>query len=308
MNGLNIVVAGGAGFIGSHVTSYLHSLGANLTVLDNCSTGRIDWLPDDVSFIEVDLTDFESCMEAFSEEDELVLHFAADSEVNRSGGRTQFDENTSITQNILEAMRTYDNTRLGFTSSSTVYGQAPRPTHETFGPLEPISVYGASKVADEALCSAYANLYNFEASVFRFANIVGPRLRNAVIPDFIDKLQTNPNRLEILGDGRQEKSYMHVTDCIKAMEVVLEKTNSTYDVFNIGTNTTTTVIEIADIVCEELEVDPKYEFTGGTQGWMGDVTRMQLSSEKLEELGWKPEFESNEAIRRTTQSLINEMV
>ncbi len=153
----------------------------------------------------------------------------------------------------------------------------------------------------------YAHSHDFTVWVYRFANIVGPRLQlGAVIPDFIDKLDDDPESLTILGDGRQEKSYMHVEDCVDAMCHVVERASDDFNVYNLGTRTTTSVTTIADIVSEEMGLDPDYEYTGGDRGWVGDVPRMRLSIEKLSALGWEPEGSSDDAVRRATRELLAE--
>ena len=196
---------------------------------------------------------------------------------------------------------------LAFTSSSTVYGEAPRPTPEDFAPLEPISPYGAGKLAEEGLLSTYAHSHGIQSWVFRFANIVGPGLRGAVIPDFIEKLRADPETLVILGDGRQEKSYMHVEDCVDAICHVVEHAEGPLTTCNLGTRTTTSVDRIADIVSDVLGVDPDYEYTGGDRGWTGDVPRMRLSVEKLAGLGWEPAQFSDDAVRQAAEELSAEL-
>ncbi|PHQ46216.1 UDP-glucose 4-epimerase, partial [Halorubrum sp. C3] len=237
-----------------------------------------------------------------------VFHFAAYTDTNYDDDRVLFEENTEMTYNVLERMREVGVDRFAFTSSSTVYGEAPRPTAEDYAPLEPISIYGSSKLADEALISTFAHSYGVQSWVFRFANIVGPRQRGNVIPDFIEKLDEDPTELEILGDGRQEKSYMHVTECVDAIQHVVEHADDPYNVYNLGTRTTTSVTDIADIVSEELGVEPEYAYTGGDRGWTGDVPKMRLSIEKLADLGWEPSIESDEAVRRSARELIEEIV
>jgi UDP-glucose 4-epimerase len=186
-----------------------------------------------------------------------------------------------------------------------VYGEAPRPTPEDYAPLEPISMYGAAKLAEESLLSVYAHSYDFDVWNFRFANIVGPRLQlGAVIPDFIHKLRDDPTELEILGDGRQEKSYMHIEECLDAIEHVVEHADAPMNTYNLGTRTTTSVRRIADIVADEMGVDPTYQFTGGERGWVGDVPRMRLSIEKLAATGWTPDLSSDDAVRRAVRELL----
>lgn len=302
-----VLITGGAGFIGSHLSKRLLDRGNTVTVVDNCSTGRDEWVPDQARFVKGDLTDRETVKEVVTEDLDVVYHLAASKAVNSTEPHQQFQSNTTITQHLLNRMNEVGVPEFVFTSSSTVYGEAPYPTPKTHGPLEPISMYGASKLADEGVCSVYAHSHGLDVTIFRFANIVGPRLRGAVIPDFIMKLQDDPSELEILGDGRQEKSYMHVEDCIDAMFTVLADTDQPLTIANLGTHTTTSVTEIADIVCEELGVNPAYEYTGGDRGWTGDVPKMQLQLETLDALGWTPEHESTAAVRKATQELISEL-
>ncbi|OAQ51146.1 hypothetical protein HTG_18085 [Natrinema mahii] len=302
----HVLVTGGAGFIGSHLTERLLADGAAVTVVDDCSNGDRDRVPDDADFLAADLTDPDALEGALDDVD-LVFHLAASKHVDTDRPHGQFDDNTRMTRNLLEAMADAGVTEIAYTSSSTVYGEAPRPTPEDYAPLEPISAYGASKLADEGLLSARAHSHDLTVWNFRFANVVGPRLRGAVIPDFIEKLRDDPETLTILGDGRQEKSYLHIEDCLDAMYHVVAHADDAMNTYNLGTRTTTSVDRIAAIVAEELGVDPEYEYTGGDRGWTGDVPKMRLSIEKLSALGWEPARSSDEAVRRATREIIDEL-
>ncbi|GAA0548927.1 NAD-dependent epimerase/dehydratase family protein [Halorubrum ejinorense] len=303
-----VLVTGGAGLVGSHLAAGLLDRGGTVRVADDLSKGTRDRVPDDVEFVQADLTDPDDVARAVTGDLDVVFHFAAYTDTNYDDDRALFEDNTAMTYNVLERMREVGVDRFAFTSSSTVYGEAPRPTAEDYAPMEPISVYGSAKLADEALISTFAHSYGVQSWVFRFANIVGPRQRGNVIPDFIEKLDADPTQLEILGDGRQEKSYMHVSECIDAIQHVVEHADDAYNVYNLGTRTTTSVTDIADIVSEELGVDPEYSYTGGDRGWTGDVPKMRLSIEKLSALGWEPSIESDEAVRRSARELIDEIV
>ena len=304
----HVLVTGGAGLVGSHLTARLLADGATVRVADDCSTGDPARVPDDATFHEVDVRDPAAVAAVLTEEVDVVFHLAAYTDTNYEHDRELFEANTAMTHTVLERARAVDVDGVAFTSSSTVYGEAPRPTPEDHAPLEPISIYGSSKLADEALCSTYAHSYGVQSWVFRFANIVGPGQRGNVIPDFIEKLAADPTELEILGDGRQEKSYMHVTDCVDAMCHVVEHATDPFNVYNLGTRTTTSVTDIADIVSEAVGVDPAYTYTGGDRGWTGDVPKMRLSIEKLAALGWEPSTESDAAVRRSARQLVEEIV
>ena len=305
LTGRNVVVTGGSGFIGSHLVEQLVS-DNHITVVDDFSTGVEEWVHPESTTVAGDLTDPDVVAESITAETDLVIHLAASKRVNTDRPRRQFTDNSDITYNILERMAEVGVDRLAFTSSSTVYGEAPQPTPEDYAPLEPISIYGATKLAEESLISTYAHSHGIQSWVFRFANIVGPRLKGAVIPDFIEKLRADPERLTILGDGRQEKSYLHIDECIAAMRYVVERADDEFNVYNLGTRTTTSVTRIADIVSEELGLEPAYEYTGGDRGWVGDVPKMCLSIDKLADLGWTPDQSSDEAVRQSARELIHE--
>ena len=307
MIGEQVVITGGAGFIGSHLAERLIAEDYSVSIVDDLSTGNRDWVPEDADLFDRDLRNSEALDDVLSSNVNYVFHLAASKAVNTDHPREQFEKNTEMMYNVLEAVSRHEIRNVVYTSSSTVYGEAPRPTPEDFAPLEPISVYGASKLANESLCSAHAHSDGVQVYLFRFANIVGPRLRGAVIPDFIEKLKSDPHELQILGNGLQQKSYMHISDCLDAMLAAIEGADDTVNTFNLGTQTTTSVNQIADIVCGELGLDPEYEYTGGDRGWDGDVPKMRLSIEKLSDLGWQPEHESDEAVRKATRDLIAEL-
>ncbi|MFB6137898.1 MAG: NAD-dependent epimerase/dehydratase family protein [Halobacteriaceae archaeon] len=299
-----IVVTGGAGLVGAPLAARL-AADNDVTVVDDLSNSERDDVPDGVAFREADLTDPDAARAAIDGDTDLICHLAAaDKYVDTDAPRRQFEANTGMTMNVLEAMDDAGVDSLLYTSSSTVYGEAPRPTPEDH-PFEPISVYGATKVGEEGLCAAYAHSHGIETWAFRFANVVGPRFGAGVVPDFVEKLREDPETLTILGDGRQEKSYMHVLECVDAMCHVLEHSaDGPVHTYNLGTRTTTSVDRIADIVSAEMGLDPTYEHTGGERGWTGDVPRMRLSIEKLAGLGWEPDLSSDESVRRAARELV----
>ncbi|RLI31028.1 UDP-glucose 4-epimerase [Candidatus Bathyarchaeota archaeon] len=315
---MRILVTGGAGFIGSHLVDALMEKDLEVVVIDNLSRGSIGnlrrWLQHPkFMFIKGDLKNPEDTFQAIKG-CETVFHLAANPEV-RVGSVSpdvHFQQNVIATYNLLEALRVAGNVKtLVFTSSSTVYGEAEVPTPENYSPLKPISVYGASKLACEALISAYAYSYGFKAVIYRLANIVGPRSRHGVIIDFVRKLKENPRELEILGDGSQRKSYLYIDDCIDAMLLGLKKvasSNNNVEIFNVGSDDQVDVLTIARIVVEEMGLkDVKFRLTGGVdggRGWVGDVKNMLLDVGKLKFLGWKPRYNSEEAVRVAAKLLL----
>jgi len=305
-----VLVTGGAGFVGSHLVDVLMKKGFHVRVVDNLSSGEASnverWFGHGCfEFLDGDLKDFGVCEKAVDGVD-VVFHLAANPDVRLGGSEpdVHFRENLLVTFNVLESMRKSDKARrIVFASTSTVYGEAEVfPTCEDYGPLLPISVYGAAKLGCEALISSYCHTFGFSGVLLRFANVVGDRAKHGVIVDFIRKLRQNPKELEILGDGKQKKSYLHVKDLVNAFFAVLpclDKAGSA-EAFNVGSLDWVDVKRIAEIVCEEMDVKPKFRFNdvlGDGRGWKGDVKVMRLSVEKLMGLGWKPRLNSEEAIR-----------
>ncbi len=244
----------------------------------------------------------------------VVFHLAANPEVrlDRSDSETCFQQNLFTTHVILEEMKHSEAEMIVFTSSSTVYGKARiLPTREDYSPLEPVSLYGASKLASESLISAYCYTYGRMGIVLRLANVVGSRCRHGVIYDFVMKLLRNPRELEILGNGKQEKSYLHVEDCVSAISSICRHSRRRFEVFNIGSNDQIKVGKIAKIVATEMGINApsvkfKEEFDGGG-GWVGDVERMFLDTTKLRSSGWNQRYHSVQAVQSAARSLLAEM-
>jgi UDP-glucose 4-epimerase len=301
-----VVITGGAGLIGSHLAARL-APDNEVIVADDLSKGEADRVPDGAELVVADVTDPDDVATAVTDDTDLVFHLAAYTDTNHAEPRRMFEENTAMTYTVLQRADEVGVDGVAFTSSSTVYGEAPRPTPEDYAPLEPISEYGASKLADEGLVSTYAHAHGLQAWTFRFANIVGPGQRGNVIPDFVEKLRDDPEHLTILGDGRQEKSYLHVEDCVDAICHVVAHADAPLNTYNLGSRTTTSVNRIADIVSEEMGLDPDYAYTGGDRGWTGDVPKMRLSVEKLSALGWEPPESSDDAVHRAARQLIDEI-
>ena len=312
---MKYIVTGGAGFIGSHLVDLLLRDGNEVTVVDNLSSGRIEFVRhhmDDgrFTFINEDLSAEGMICQAFNGAD-MVYHLAANPDV-RSGvkdTRTPLTQNVMVTYNVLESMRTMGVRKIAFTSTSTVYGEATvMPTPENYGPLVPISLYGASKLACEALIGSYCHSFDMRAWIYRFANIVGGRGTHGVIFDFIARLRADPSRLIILGNGRQSKSYLHVGDCVDGMAFVVKNSDDRVNIFNIGSADRFDVTGIAKAVTDEMGIgNVQFEYTGGDRGWKGDVPFMTLSIEKLEALGWKPSGGSEASVRRCVRELLDEV-
>ncbi len=304
---MKIIVTGGAGFIGSHVVDRLVAEKHDVVVLDNLSAGHEDFIKPyidkgKIRFYQIDI--LHDDITGFFDDREEVWHLAANPEVRLGAEdtRVHLEQNVIATYNVLEAMRAKGVRRMIFTSTSTVYGDADMlPTPEEY-PTIPISLYGASKLACEALIASYCHTFDMQAWIYRFANVIGPRSSHGVIYDFINKISSNPSVLEILGDGKQTKSYIYVTDCVDAMFTGLEAKSGDVNIINIGTDEKTSVRRIAEIVCEEMQASPEFRFTGGARGWKGDVPVMLLDTRKLKKLGWKERFKSEDAVRKATTS------
>ena len=313
-----VLITGGAGFIGSHLVDRLMREAGEVWVLDNLSGGSEEFLTrwydnDNMRLVRKDVTQFESILPYFKNVD-VVFHLAANPDVRSAAENTysHIEQNILATYNVLEAMRFQNVKDIVFTSTSTVYGEADvLPTPESYGPLKPISVYGASKLASEALISSYVSTFGMHGVLYRFANVVGPRGTHGVIFDFIHKLRAKPNELEILGDGKQRKSYVHVKDCVEAMVLGYENIDEPLGILNIGTEQSTDVISIADIVTEVMGLGGvRYRTTGGVdggRGWKGDVKVMSLDITRLLALGWVPTCTSDDAVRDTTGKLLKEI-
>jgi len=307
------VVTGGAGFIGSHLVDTLVAQGNEVLVIDSLCAGRKETIARHldsckIRFLQKDLLG-DGWQDAIEGADRL-FHLAADPDVRQSAVNPDptIQNNIIATYRVLEAMRKYQVPELVFTSTSTVYGDATIiPTPENYTPLEPISVYGASKLACESLISSYCHSFGMKAYNFRFANIIGSRSGHGVITDFIKKLEQNPLELEILGDGKQTKSYLEVHECVAAMLFAVGHAKGTVNTFNVGSEDWIDVKSIAEIVVEEMHLDgTKFRFTGGERGWVGDVPRMQLAVEKIKALRWKPQLGSKESVRIAVQAMLAE--
>jgi len=283
-----------------------------VTVYDDFSSGKDDFLAHTIGkkgfvLVQADLLEFNTLREAMANHD-VVFHVAANSEARGSIEDTGIDlkQGTIATYNVLEAMRLNRIGKMVFASSSTVYGETPvEHIPENYGPLQPISLYGASKLAGEGLITAFCHLFNVQAWIFRFANVVGPRTTHGVILDFMNKLKRNPAELEILGDGTQEKPYIHVEDCVEGILYGFQHSSERVNVFNLGTSSSTNVSTIARMLVEEIGLaNVEFKYTGGNRGWPGDVPQVRFDTSRMEKLGWKSKYTSDEAVRKAISDIL----
>lgn len=308
-------VTGGAGFIGSHLVDELIKRGNQVTVYDNLSSGKKDFFKqhnknDNYNFVEADLLDLK-CVKQEIKNHDVVFHIAANPFVRLGEKQTRLDleQGPIVTYNILEGMRVNDIKKIVFSSSSVVYAETPPiDIPETFGPTLPISLYGAGKLGAEGLISAFCGTFGFQTWIYRFANVVGIRSTHGVIVDFIAKLQKNPKELEILGDGKQQKPYLHVSDIVDGILFGFENSNDQVNLFNLGVDSNTTVTHIAEMVIEEMGLSKvKFNYTGGSRGWAGDVPRFQLDTSKMRGLGWIARYTSDEAVRKAIRETLDKI-
>ena len=303
---MRALVTGGAGFIGSHLCDRLVQRGDEVWCVDNLHLGRrrnIAHLErsNAFHFLEQDVLARDRLSALFADAKlDAVFHLAANSDIaaGTADAELDFRLNELTTTAVLDAMRRYGVRRLFFASTSAIFGEADAVLHEDYGPLAPISFYGASKLAAEAYISTYAHLFGVSAVVLRFPNVVGERATHGVIYDFLRKLEKNPRELEVLGDGRQTKPYLYVADLVDAILVVCEKSTGPLSVYHAAGIGETSVREIAEIVLAATgHADAKIRYTGGDRGWPGDVPRFRYDISRLQALGWTPQRHSTDAVR-----------
>jgi UDP-glucose 4-epimerase len=313
---MNVFVAGGAGFIGSHLVRHLLTEGGaeNIVVYDNFSSGKMWHLREFIhnshlNIIKADIKDLPKLTEAIAGA-HIVYQFASNPDIAKAMAQPDIDfwEGTYLTQNVLEAMRVSGVKRIVYASGSGVYGETGLvEVIEDSSSFLPISTYGASKLAGEALICAYCHMFGMQGLVFRFANVVGPHQTHGVGYDFVRRLLRDPSQLVILGDGNQSKSYVHVEDVISAMQWIVGQGWRGFEYFNVATEDYVTVREIADLVVQRLGLDKvAYAFTGGARGWKGDVPTVRFNTQKLRALGWQNRRTSREALRDSIDSMIGD--
>lgn len=316
----NILVTGGAGFIGSSLIPVLLNRGYHVIVVDHLSAGKKQNLEpflslpvDKFRFIQLDLLDSNKLKEVVKKCD-LIFHLAANVVVPIGQFNTEVDflNNIVATRNVLESMRTTDKCKkIIFTSSSVVYGEPYTvPTSENYAPLKPISLYGASKLACEALISGYVGMFGLDAVIFRLANVVGPTSGHGVIFDFFRKLaQSDGKYLEILGDGTQKKSYLYIDDCIEALVIGLGQFDSALEIFNVGSDDQIDTNSIARIIIAELGLQTELRYPSSQQndgrGWVGDIKNMLLSTDRLKKIGWRINHSSEDSVALTIKKMID---
>ncbi len=306
-------VTGGAGFIGSTMVDKLfEDKDAEVTVFDNFCSGQMTYIDKHLEnkkfkLVKGDLLNLPLLKESIKNHD-FVYHFAANPDIAKAMVETDLDLRLGViaTYNLVEAMRVNNLNKIVYTSGSGVYGDVGyTETAEDFGPLLPSSMYGASKLGAEGIISAFCHMFEMQAWIFRFANVVGRNQTHGVAYDFIRKLKENPNKLLILGDGTQSKSYVHVDDVIAAVQLVLEKSKNKVNVYNVASGDYITVKEIADIVTKEMGLsNVKYEYSGGDRGWKGDVPIVRFNLDKIHILGWKAKYSSKDSVVFSTREML----
>lgn len=302
---MNILVTGGAGFIGSHLCDTLLSENNRVTVVDNLVLGKIENIAHlknnpNFNFIEEDLLHEDAMKDVFNKyRFDMVYHLAANSDIQKGGKDPSVDYNLTFntTFHVLLYMKEFNIKRLFFASTSAIFGETNDKLYEDYGPLRPVSNYGAGKLASEAFISAFSSTYDIKTWITRFPNVVGERFTHGVIYDFVHKLKKNPNELEVLGNGEQCKPYVYVKDLIDGIQFVISHANERFNVYMLGSNSRTKVKEIATMVIEEMGLNAEIHYTGGDRGWIGDVPEFRYDLSKVNKLGWHAKYSSSESVR-----------
>jgi UDP-glucose 4-epimerase len=307
---LKVLVTGAGGFIGSNLTDRLLRDGHDVIGFDNFSTGQIEFLEAACAsgrfqLVRDDLLNFDVLADAMPGVD-FVFHLAANADVRfgTDHPRRDFEQNTIATNNVLEAMRAHKVRRIGFASTGLVYGEAkviPTPEDAPF-PIQ-TSLYGASKCAAEGMIAAYCEGFGFQGYIFRFVSILGERYTHGHVFDFFKRLVECPERLQVLGNGRQRKSYLFIQDCLDAVTMAIEKADQKINIFNLGTDESCEVNDSIRWISEYLKISPQLNYVGGDRGWVGDSPLIILDCSRMRQLGWKPKLSIHEGVIRTLDFL-----
>lgn len=318
---MKILVTGGAGFVGSNLVNYLTQAGRingqiidKVVVIDNLSLGKKKFIQSiitsgKIDFFKQDLLDFPADLKIFRKyKFDLVIHLSANSDIYYGAKYTDWDlkQGTLVTYNILECMRRTGVKQIIFASTSAIYGEVElMPISEDYGPLFPISFYGANKLACEGLITAFCHNYNFQALILRFANVVGRNGTHGVLIDFIKKLKYDQSKLEVLGDGKQTKPYLYIDDCIEGMIFVYNNLDQQVNFYNLAGKGETSVSKIAKMLIKEMGLTSvAIQYTGGPRGWQGDVPQVRLNPGKINQLGWSAKFTSDQAVQQAMIDLL----
>lgn len=306
----NVFITGCAGFIGSSLANRLLSRGHVVVGLDNFSTGQERFLPDTQQnskfrLIRGNLLNEASLKDGMAGCD-MVFHLAANADVRfgTDHPRRDLEQNTQATFNVLEAMRANGITKIAFSSTGSVYGEAkvfPTPEDAPF-PVQ-TSLYGASKLAGESLIQAYCEGFGFHSWIFRFVSILGERYTHGHVFDFYKQLKNDPSKLRVLGNGKQRKSYLYIQDCLDAILLAVDEAKEKVNIFNLGVDGYCQVNDSIGWICREMGVSPKLEYTGGDRGWVGDNPFIFLDTKKIQSLGWRPKVSIEEGVVRTVRWL-----
>ena len=312
-----ILVTGGAGFIGSHLVDKLLDYGHKVVVLDNLSLGRKSNLNNalqnpNCQFIEGDILNSDLLRKIFTDNKfDMVFHLAANSDIARSHANPDVDLDMTFmtTYTLLKEMRQHNVKKLMFASTSAIYGQTGGvEVKENYGPLFPASHYGAGKLASEAFIASFVENYDMQAWITRFPNVCGERTTHGILHDFVKKLKANPEELEVLGDGKQAKPYLYVKDLIDAILFVVSHSNDKINYFNLGVEGQTSVSKIAEIVISSMDMNAKIRYTGGDRGWIGDVPKFAYNLDKVNQLGWKASYSSDDAVQQAINYILEQDV
>lgn len=312
---MKILVTGGAGFIGSHLTKRLVADGNSVVVIDNLSNGCLERLKELeanplFTLYQFDVNNTIKLRRVFDKHPfDMVFHLAANADTGKGEESPNEDiENTLFTTlNILEMMRIYEIKKFFFASSSTVYGNADERLQEHRSIMRPISHYGAGKLASEAFVSSFSHLHDFQVWIARFCNAVGPNMTHGVIPDLIRKLKAHPAELEVYGDGTQTKPFIYIDDLVDGVMWLLSHTNENYNAYLVGVDSNVTVAQIAQIVMDEVGIIVPIHYGGEYKGWKGDVHKYSYDVSRLRLMGWTPKYTSEEAIRLAVKLNINNL-